>query len=75
VVNAAAAQPLDSEALRSAATIETVSRTVKPGRDQLGHVLRRVEVYKQAVLLAAFRGELVLQDPKNEPARARKKPA
>jgi type I restriction enzyme, S subunit len=47
------------EQSRIVAKIDSLSAKSKRARDQLDHVPRLVEKYKQAILAAAFRGELV----------------
>jgi type I restriction enzyme, S subunit len=49
------------EQARIVAKIDSLSAKSKRARDQLGHIPRLVEKYKQVVLEAAFRGELTEQ--------------
>ena len=46
------------EQRRIVAKIDSLSAKSKRARDQLDHIPRLVEKYKQAILAAAFRGEL-----------------
>ncbi len=47
-----------TEQRRIVAKIDSLSAKTKRARDQLDHVPRLVEKYKQAILMTAFRGEL-----------------
>lgn len=47
-----------AEQRRIVAKLDSLSAKTKRARDQLGHVPRLVEKFKQAILMAAFRGDL-----------------
>jgi type I restriction enzyme S subunit len=53
--------PPVSEQRRIVAKIDSLKGKSKRGRDHLDHIPRLVEKYKQAMLVAAFRGDLTLE--------------
>ena len=58
VANAVIRVPPLAEQQRIVAKIDSLSAKSRRSRDQLDHIPRLVEKYKQAILAAAFRGEL-----------------
>ncbi|MBX9824338.1 MAG: restriction endonuclease subunit S [Xanthobacteraceae bacterium] len=52
--------PSSAEQRRLVAKLDSLSAKSKRSRDHLNHIPRLVEKYKQAILAAAFRGELTL---------------
>lgn len=56
------------EQKRIVAKLDSLTARSKRAREELESVPRLVARYKQAVLAVAFRGELVPQDPNDEPA-------
>lgn len=59
-----------SEQRRIVAKLDSLSSKSKRAREHLDHIPRLVEKYKQAVLAAAFRGDLTLEWRKNNAANA-----